>query len=165
MNLPSKITSLLAVFLLVPAMAIAQEHGDMEDKASKQMERMADKLELTDSQRQQWQALHEQYHPRMQEIYEEMREHRENLRESSLNGFDEGLAQVAAERLGELTREASLLGARMHAQVGEILTDEQREQFSEHYKTRDKHGKKHGKDKDKDKNKDKDKDRNDEDDD
>lgn len=154
MYMQSHIKKLLALLFLVPALALAGEQSgdDKSDRDSMgHMKHMAEKLELTDSQKEQWKDLHEGYHPRMKEIHKEMKEQREALHKASKNGFDEAQAESAADRLGELTSEASLMRARMHAEVREILTEEQLEKFDKYYdeakkhKQHDKHHKKdHG---------------------
>lgn len=146
MNVSSSIKSLLTLLVFVPALGFAASHGDMnkdhKDRGD-HMEKMAEKLDLDESQRMVWQSLHENHHPRMKEIREEMKEQRKALHDASKEGFDEAKAEAAAERLGDLTSEASLMRARMHAEVREILTEEQREKFKKYYSKSKKHDKHH----------------------
>lgn len=152
MKLPSRLISMLALLFLTPALAFADEQGKHADKDKhrggydKHMERMAERLELSEFQREQWSALHEEHHPRMREIHQEMREQRKALKSASEDGFDEFAAETAAERIGELTREATLMRARMHAEVRELLTEEQLDRFGDLHKKKAKrgHGKHHG---------------------
>ncbi len=148
MYLTSSIKSLLTLLVLIPALSFAGEHGDMnKDRKDRgdHMEHMAEKLGLDESQRQQWRALHQGYHPRMMEIHEAMKEQRQALHKASKDGFDEAQAQSAADRLGELTSEASIMRARMHAEVREILTEEQLEKFDKYYDEAERHDKHHKK--------------------
>lgn len=136
------IIALLALFAL-PLAATANQHKDKDGDHSRHMERMADKLELTEDQRAEWTALHENHHPRMKELKQQMREQRKALRSASEGGFDEAAAEAAADRLGDLVAESSLERARMHAQLNDILTEEQQAKVSEYQKK--KHGHKGGK--------------------
>lgn len=153
MKLSSPIKSLLTLLVFLPTFAFAASHGDMgkdhkdhSDHEGTHMAKMVEKLGLDESQQMQWKNLHESHHPRMQEIRTEMKEQRKTLHEASKDGFDEAKAEAAAERLGELTTEASLMQARMHAQMDEILTDEQREKFKTYYGKGEKHDRHHNKD-------------------
>lgn len=136
------IIALLALFAL-PLAAIAEQHGGKDSKHDRHMARMAEKLELTEVQRNEWTALHEAHHPRMKEFKQQMQAQRKALREASEGGFDEAAAETAARRLGDLVAESSLERARMHADLKDILTDEQKASLAEYHKK--KHGHKDGK--------------------
>lgn len=132
------IIALLALFAL-PLAATANQHQGEEGDHSRHMERMADKLELTEDQRAEWSTLHEDHHPRMKELKQQMREQRKALRNASEGGFDEAAAEAAARRLGDLVAESSLERARMHAQLNDILTEEQQAKVSEYQKKKRSH--------------------------
>lgn len=101
--------------------------GDPEAR----MEHMAEMLELTEEQRSQWKSMHEEHYPRMQELREKMQAQHQALREASEDGFDEEAAKKAARRLGDLVTESSLERARMHANLVDMLDDEQRAKMAE----------------------------------
>lgn len=147
MKLFTRISSVLALFVLIPSISMADDKDQHWGGQGRHMEHMAEQLELTDDQREQWENLHEVHHPRMREIHKEMQEHRKALKEASTNGFNEAEAEAAARQIGALTAEASLLKARMHSEVNEILTEEQREEFNQMHDKRGKrgHGMKHHK--------------------
>lgn len=95
------------------------------------LERMARHLDLTDTQQEQLRATMEAYGPELRELRSQIREARRNLRDSGGDGFNEEAARTSAERLGQLTGEAAFLRARMRADMGEILTDEQQAKLAE----------------------------------
>lgn len=135
------LAALAVLALLVLPLAAGADAGKGEGHHGKHMDRMAEKLELTDAQREEWKALHEEHHPRMQELQEAMREQHEALREAAKGGFDEAAASAAARRLGDLVAESALERARMHAQLHDMLTEEQRAKLAEFHEG--KHGKGH----------------------
>lgn len=140
------LTALAVLALLALPLAAGADKG--KGHYGMHMDRMAEKLELTDAQREQWKALHEAHHPRMQQLREAVREQHEALREVAMGEFDEAAASAAARRLGDLVAESALERARMHAQLHEVLTEEQRAKLAEYHEG--KHGKgHHGKKKDK----------------
>lgn len=135
-----RFAGVFAALLLAPGLALAHDHGPRgggyghQGDHEQHMERMAEKLGLSEAQRQEWTALHQAHHPRMQALQAEMRTQRDALREAATaEGLDEPAAEAAADRLGELTREASLMRARMRAEVLQMLTEEQRGLFGQHY--------------------------------
>lgn len=129
------VTTLLALMLVAPALAVADSHRERgeRDDPGRHMERMAERLELTEEQKEDWRTLHEAHLPRMREIRGEMLEQRRALRQAASDGLDETAAENAARRLGELTTEAELERARMHARLQEVLTEEQREKLAGHH--------------------------------
>jgi periplasmic protein CpxP/Spy len=140
MKLSARFASVFLALFLAPGLALAHDHGPRGAGAGyhgdheQHMERMAERLGLSEAQRQEWAALHETHHPHMQALRNEMRAQRNALREAATaEGLDERAAEAAAERLGELTREASLMRARMRAEVLQMLTEEQRGMFGQHY--------------------------------
>lgn len=119
---------LLSVALALPASA-EPRHG-IGPWHGKGLERMAEALDLTDSQREQIAATMESYRPQLRELHRTLREHRDGLKAASENGFDEAAAREHAEALGETVAESSFLMARARADVHETLTAEQREKLA-----------------------------------
>lgn len=145
----TKLSVPLALLALValPLSAGAEQHmgkGMGKGDPGRGMERMAEKLDLTEEQRSEWKSMHEAHHPRMKELREEMKTQHQALRKASEDGFDEEAAEKAAGRLGDLVAESSLERARMHAQILEILNEEQREKMAE-FHDRMRGGMQHGK--------------------
>ncbi len=87
-------------------------------------------LNLTEDQRKQMRALREQGRQRTsRDIFERLRERRNALNEAVDNGADEATIRQLAYECGEAEGDAAVERARMHAQMMEILTPEQREQY------------------------------------
>lgn len=87
-------------------------------------------LELSEDQREQMRALREQgQRGTSRDIFERLRERRNALNEAVDNGADEATIRQLAYEWGEAEGDAAVERARMHAQMMEILTPEQREQY------------------------------------
>lgn len=139
MNRFKRMIPLFALLLAVPGIALADHHGKREHRgdSGRHMERMAERIELTDAQKAQWQAIHENHMPRMRELRTEMIEQRRAMR-------DEAAAEGASERMQALRSEMAELRAGMRAEVNEILTEEQRAKFAElHEQRAGKEGREH----------------------
>lgn len=126
MKTPVKILfAAFVLFLLAPAAALADRHGERGERDhGRHMERVAERLELTEAQKVEWKAIHEAHHPRMRELRQEIRVERRALREASDD-------QAARDRLDELMAEVSAEREQMHAQIREILTEEQQARLEE----------------------------------
>ena len=83
-------------------------------------------LDLSEDQREQMRALRE---GTSRDIFERLMERRQALNEAVDNGADEATLRQLAYDFGEAEGDAAVERARMHAQVMEILTPEQREQY------------------------------------
>ena len=132
----------LGLGLSVPA--LAAEHGergymDRGDRSS-HMQRWARHLELTETQQEQLKATRQSYGPELRSLQAGIREHRQALRASTSDGFNEEAARSNADRLGELMAERAFLQSRMRADVGEILTDEQQAKIAERREARAERG-------------------------
>ncbi len=85
------------------------------------------KLDLSEDQRAQMHALRE---GTSRDNFERLMERRKALGEAVDNGAtDEATIRQLAYELGEAEGDAAVERARMHAQMMEILTEEQREQY------------------------------------
>jgi len=121
----------LAAGLAMPAMAC------QGDKAScgiegKRMERMTDKLNLTDAQQQKLQQIHDKARPQLEEIGKQMRENRQALfgLDTQAAGYEDKVAKLARER-GKLVEQMVVLRAKQRAERDAVLTAEQRTQARE----------------------------------
>ena len=83
-------------------------------------------LDLTEDQHEQLRALRQ---GTSREIVERLMERRNALNEAVDNGADEATIRQLAFECGEAEGDAGVERARMHAQMMEILTPEQREQY------------------------------------
>ncbi|MCK8517147.1 Spy/CpxP family protein refolding chaperone [Methylonatrum kenyense] len=126
--------------------ALADETGERGYKdrgdRSGHMQRWTRQLDLTESQQEQLKATRQSYGPELRSLHGEIREQREALRASSRDGFNEEAARSSADRLGELMAERAFLQSRMRADVGEILTDEQKAKIAERREARAERGNK-----------------------
>ena len=89
-------------------------------------------LDLSEGQREQMRALREGQQGQQgtsREIFERLMERRNALNEAVDNGADEAAIRQLAYECGEAEGDAAVERARMHAQMMEILTEEQREQY------------------------------------
>jgi Spy/CpxP family protein refolding chaperone len=84
-------------------------------------------LDLTEDQREQLRALAEQGMP--SGAFERVMERRKTLEEAIENGADEGTLRQLAYECGMAEGDAAVERSRMHWQMMEILTEEQREEY------------------------------------
>ncbi len=113
--------------------------GHMEHR----MERMAERLDLDASQQEQIKAAFQAHAPELRELRKQIREQARELRGQG-EGFNEETARAQANRLGELTAEAAFVGARLHADINAVLTDEQRQKIAERMENRRQRWSNHG---------------------
>jgi len=108
----------------------SDRHGRMD--RHDRMERMAKKLGLTDAQKKQMQALHEETRKTMRPLF---RQKRENMRQMWKLDPDsrDYMAQVKklAEKQGDLTEQMVIAGARARAKFRAILTSEQKQKLKQ----------------------------------
>jgi len=83
-------------------------------------------LNLSEDQREQMRALRQ---ATSRDTFERLRERRQALNEAVDNGADEATLRQLAYDFGEAEGDAAVERARMQAQMMEILTPEQREQY------------------------------------
>ncbi len=86
-------------------------------------------LDLSEDQREQMRALRQSQQGMPRDIFERLTERRNALNEAVDNGADEATIRQLAYECGEAEGDAAVERARMHAQMMEILTPEQREQY------------------------------------
>ena len=83
-------------------------------------------LDLSEDQREQMRALRQ---GTSRDTFERLRERRQALNEAVDNGADEATIRQLAYDFGEAEGDAAVERARMQAQMMEIFTPEQREQY------------------------------------
>jgi protein CpxP len=112
---------------------MAQRGGPPEGfKRGPFMGRMARVLNLTDEQREQISKIHAAEREIMKPVYEQMREIRQALDEATKDGqFNEAEVTRLAEKQGELLAQTIVSRERVHAQIWQILTPEQREKMAQ----------------------------------
>ena len=120
--------SMLVVPLLISA-SIAQPQGGRGSRGrhgGDPSRAFLRELDLTEEQRQQMHALAE---PSSRETFERTMQMRNALNEAIENGEDEGALRQHAYELGMAEGDAAVERARTYAQMMQILTDGQREEY------------------------------------
>ena len=119
-------------------------HGKYCDKGKKhgyRFERMADELDLSETQMKQMRNIKETFKPQRQALRQKMRENRKTLRElMHADNIDQAAVNQLANAKGELVKEKILLRAQFKAEMNKVLNKEQREKMKN---KRGYHGKKH----------------------
>jgi len=102
--------------------------------------RLADRLELSDEQVAQIQAILDEAHPTIDGYLEQLRAGREAYRAANPNpmAFDETAFRAHAEAQHDLQIELMVVAATARAQVFEVLTPDQRAQLEEMRNNRNK---------------------------
>ena len=136
-------TALLA--LLTSGLLAASAYADFDDKKGPRgrhfdgpgfgmpppgmmLERMAERLDLDEAQRESVDNIMNAARPEMKALRERAKANHEALR--ALNPGDPAVQNIAISN-GELATEATLLFARVHGEVDAVLTDEQRAELVE----------------------------------
>jgi Spy/CpxP family protein refolding chaperone len=121
--------ALALLLAAIPAALVAQPHGGFGSRGfgeGRMLERIADRLELSDEQREQVRAVHEVYRPDAEALADVMRAAREDLQEKIWSdSFDEVAIREAAGRVAAVSADLAVLRARVHGDVRQILTPEQ----------------------------------------
>jgi len=135
----------LSLGMAATAGAFPGEHGGKQQR----YERIADKLDMNDEQRQQLKQIHRQARPQMLELKDAMQDNREALRKLDPKSaqFDAQVAELAKQQ-GELLTQKIIQRHHLRAKVFAILTPEQREMAKKmkrnHFGKRGKHDGKYG---------------------
>jgi len=131
---PSHLTTVLtfAVAALLAVgfanMAYASPHGGGMQK----MERMADELNLTDQQRQQFKQIHRDNRGAGMAIHDAMQDNRDVMRklDPGAKNYSKQVAKLADEK-ADLVKQMTIHRAEVRAQIHAILTPEQQKKASE----------------------------------
>ncbi len=151
MNKTMKMISVLGLGTAL-SLGMATTAGAFPGKSCGQQqryERMADRLDMNDEQRQQLKQIHRQARPQMLELKDAMQDNREALRKLDPQSpqFDTQVAELAKQQ-GELVTQKIIQRNQLRAKVFAILTPEQREMAKKmkrnHSGKRGKHDGKHG---------------------
>ena len=120
--------AMLVVPLLISASSAQprRERGSRGRHGGNHQRALLRELDLTEEQRQEMHALAE---PSAKETFERAMQTRQALNEAVENGEDEGAIRQFAYELGMAEGDAAVERARTHAQMMQILTDEQREKY------------------------------------
>jgi Spy/CpxP family protein refolding chaperone len=120
--------SVLALLLAaIPASLLARPQGPgFGGGHGRLLERIADRLELTDQQREQVRAVHEVYREDVEALMDVMGVARGDLQNQvRADSFDETAIRQASARVAAVSADLAVLRARIHSDVQQILTPEQ----------------------------------------
>ena len=106
--------------------------GQHDRSKGRYMKRLARRLNMTDEQRADIEAILGNSRDQMAGLRDEMRANRAQIRDlTRLSGFDEDAIRGAADKQGDLKAEMIVLRARQRAEMRALLTDEQRAQLDD----------------------------------
>lgn len=105
------------------------------------LERLADRLNMTEQQRAEVKAVVDDSRQQMVKLREQMRENRAQLRGlAGTTAFDETAVRSIADRQGDLKAETIVLRARQRHAMRAVLTDEQRVQLDDMWQRKNNRG-------------------------
>lgn len=94
--------------------------------------RMAEKLNLTDAQKEQLKQITEASRAKIKPLMESLRANHQKMETLTANGqFDEAQVQAAAQEQAQISAQLIVEKARVKAQMFQILTDEQKAQAAQ----------------------------------
>jgi len=134
-----------ALFIAGANMAYAFGAPDGEGNMERRAERVAEKLDLSDSQRDQFKQIHEQGRGEGKTIHEAMQKNRDALHKlnPSAKGYSKQVAQLANEK-AELVKQMVVHKSEVRAELHAMLTPQQREKMSQMKMERKGKGKRSG---------------------
>ena len=92
---------------------------------------MAAKLNLTDDQKTQMKAIMQKEHPAMKPLHEQMRQIDQQLRQYVEGNFDEAKVGALAAQKAQIQEQVTVHETRVHNQLYQLLTDDQKSQLKE----------------------------------
>ena len=134
-----------ALFIAGANIAYAFGGPGGEGQMERRTERVAKKLNLNDSQREQFKLIHEQGLGEGKAIYEAMQKNRNALHklDPSAKGYAKQVAKLANEQ-AELVKQMVVHKSEVRAEVHAMLTPEQREKMGQMHMDRKGKGKRSG---------------------
>lgn len=127
----------LGVALMGPGMGYAQP-DEPRHPPQRMMERMADRLDLSDAQRTEVREIFASGKEQGETDRKRLHELRTQLRESQ-GDFDAGSVQAAADEVGQITSRMTYRMAESQHRIREVLTPEQREKLDAYMAKRGDH--------------------------
>lgn len=107
-------------------------HGEKHGRRGFDIDRMAEKLNLSDEQRASMQAIVDESKPEITALREKMRDNRKQLKElAQTSPFNEAEARKLADAQGDLKADMIVLRMQQRSKMHDILTEEQRMQMKE----------------------------------
>ena len=103
------------------------KHGK---KSGYRMEKMIKKLDLSDEQATKVRSIRESFQPKMEALYEKMKENRKQLREEMhAENIDMNKVKKLAQKMGDLKANKIVLRSEMRNNIHKVLTKAQREEL------------------------------------
>jgi Spy/CpxP family protein refolding chaperone len=107
-------------------------HGKHDGRRGPNLERLADRLDMTEQQRADTKAILDDSRQQMVKLREQMRENRVQLKNlAGKTDFDEAAVRSIADKQGDLKANMIVLRARQRHAMKAVLTDEQRVQLDD----------------------------------
>lgn len=139
----TKWTTMAAVVALSTSLAIAAPHGPKgEGRQGRGMhgegmmmgegrmgERMAQKLNLTDAQKEQIKTIRQSFREKNKAFFDQAKATREQMREARRAG-DTAKADQLKAAMEQNRTQMNHLRQQLHAEIAKVLTPEQREEFA-----------------------------------
>ena len=141
------LTTLLVSSLALGGMTLANADSEYYGKGEHKgkycqkgrIERMAEKLDLSESQLKQVREIQEKYRPEKQALRDKMKSSRQQLREvMQVENIDQAKVRKLAQQLGDLKAEKIVLRSQIRSEMNKVLSKEQREKMKGMYKNRGK---------------------------
>jgi Spy/CpxP family protein refolding chaperone len=134
--LKTRLIPILAVLILVPGVVLAQgwgrgPHGPGEP-GERHMERVLERLDLTDEQRAELEQKLPQFRETIQPSMDQLREARSGLNDLiHADQLDEGAIRQAAAEMAEIEADVAVARAQHFQEMRQILTPEQLEELQQ----------------------------------
>lgn len=142
----------IAAFVAVSSVAQAQgRHGGKRGHDGQRLEKLAEKLDLSEQQKQQIKALHERFRQEHEDEFAQMKRLREQMKEARQAG-DRERAVALREQMKALHENMKADREALHERMLQILTPEQRAELAEMKERRKDRRKERCHDKDDDRN-------------
>lgn len=132
--------------LAIPGMSLADQHGphgghhgDKWQHHEHMLEKMAEKLDLTEEQKAKIKANHEAKRAEHRQMRKELHEVRQEVREALEAGADQATLDKLATKLGSAEIKMMRHRQKMHEQLESILTDEQKAKLEKMHSERRQH--------------------------
>jgi Spy/CpxP family protein refolding chaperone len=148
----NKILALGLAIALVGAVALSQTvskvrhhmHGGPGFGLEHMVGFMTDYLDLTDAQQAQVKQIIESGKPTLTPLIQQLHQTRQQLRQLETSGtFDEAKVRAVASQQAQLMTELTVQKAKIHAQVFNVLTSEQKTKANEFLQRREERFQKH----------------------
>lgn len=127
---------MLAATVALPGTLLAADHHDKGHHGHEMLERMAEKLDLTEAQKAQLKAKREAQRDDWESLKKQKRELRDEIRTALDSGADQTKLDRLAGQLGAVELKMMQQKHQMHQDLEAILTDEQKAKLEQWHSER-----------------------------